>query len=98
MHEVEIDCPGSKVFNAFLSQTSTTATPIGYCSFLQDPPTNPDVVKKALKLVVKSSEKLGLKHTGVKRDQAMYEISYTLRKKNPEDFQNLIFLAQWVNS
>ena len=92
MLEVEIDCPGSKVSNAFLSQTSTTATPIGYCPFLQDPPTNPDVVKKALKLhCMKSSEKLGLKHTWVTQNQAIYEISYTLRKENPEDFPNLFF-------
>ena len=85
-----LDCSGWKVFNAFLSRTSTTATTLGYCPFLQDPPTNPDVVKKALKLCMKSSEKLGLKRTVVTQDQAMYEISYTLCKENPEDFPNLI--------
>ena len=48
------------------------------------------MVKKALKLCMKGSEKLGLKHTVVTQDQAMYEIGYTLRKENPEDFPNLI--------
>ena len=88
--KVEIDCPGWKVFKAFLSRTSTTATTIGYCPFLQDSPTNPVVVKKALKLCMKSSEKLELKHTVVIQDQAIYEISYTLLKENPEDFPNSI--------
>ena len=82
--EVETDCPGWNVFNAFLSRNSTIATTIGYCPFLQDPPTNPDVVKKALKRCMKSSEKIGLKHTVVTQDQAIYEISYTLRKENPK--------------
>ena len=39
---------------------------------------------------MKSIEKLGLEHTVVTQDQAIYEISYTLRKENPEDFPNLI--------
>ena len=66
--EVEIDCPGWKVYNAFLSRTSTTATTIVNCPFLQDPPTNPDVVKKSLKLCMKSSEKLELIHTVVAQE------------------------------
>ena len=51
---------------------------------------NPDVVKEALKICMKSSEKLGLKHTVVTKDQAIYEISYTLRKENADNFTNLI--------
>ena len=88
--EVEVDCPGSKVFNATISQSNTAATAIGYCPFLQNPPTNPDVVKEALKICMKSNEKLGLKHTVVTQDQAIYEISYTLRKENADNFTNLI--------
>ena len=48
------------------------------------------MVKKALKVCMKSSEKLGLKHTVVTQEQAIYETSCTLRKENPEDFPNLI--------
>ena len=48
------------VFNATISQSNTAATAIGYCPFLQNPPTNPDVVKEALKICMKSSENLGL--------------------------------------
>ena len=57
-------------------------------NFLQFPPANPDVLKKTLKLCMKSSEKLGLKHTVVTQDQSIYGISNTLCKENPEDFQN----------
>ena len=39
---------------------------------------------------MKISKKLGLKHIVVTQDKAIYEISYTLRKENPEDFTNLI--------
>ena len=84
--EVEVDCPGWKVYNATISQSNTAATAIGYCPFLQNPPTNPDVVKEALKICMKSSEKLGLKHTVVRQDQAIN----TQRKENTDNFTNLI--------
>ena len=38
--EVDIDCPGWKVFNATISDSSTSTTSIGYCPFLRRPPTN----------------------------------------------------------
>ncbi|MES9905168.1 MAG: hypothetical protein ABW168_21150, partial [Sedimenticola sp.] len=88
--EVEIDCPGWKVFNAYISQGNKASTAIGYCPFLQEAPTNPDVVNEALQLCIKSSAKLGLKHTVVTQDQAIYEISYTMRKESPEKYDNLI--------
>ena len=88
--EVDIDCPGWKVFNATISHSSTSTTSIGYCQFLRLPPTNPDVVNEALHICIKASTKLGLSHTVVTQDEAVYEISYTLRKNNPQEFPGLI--------
>ncbi|MES9880282.1 MAG: hypothetical protein ABW185_05305 [Sedimenticola sp.] len=88
--EVDIDCPSWKVFNAKLSQSHVFTTSIGYCPFLPNAPTNPAVVKEALQLCIKASSKLGMNHTVVTQDEAVYEISYTLRKNKPEDFPNLI--------
>ena len=88
--EVDIDCPGWKVLNATISQSSISTTSIGYCPFLRRPPTNPDVVKEALHICMKASAKLGLSHTVVTQDEAVYEISYTLRKNNPVEFPGLI--------
>ena len=88
--EVYIVCPGWKVFNATISHSSVSTTSIGYCQFLRRPPTNSDVVQEALHICIKASTKLGLSHTVVTQDEAVYEISYTLRKNNPEEFPGLI--------
>lgn len=88
--EVDIDCPGWKVFNAAISQTKSSPTAIGYCPFIQSPPTNPNVVREALQICIKASAKLGLQHTVITQDQAIYEISYTLRKVTPDDYPNLV--------
>ena len=65
-------------------------TSIGYCPFLRQSSTNPDVVRKALHICMKASAKLGLTYTVVTQDEAVYEISYTLRKNNPVEFPGLI--------
>ncbi|MES9884476.1 MAG: hypothetical protein ABW185_26830 [Sedimenticola sp.] len=88
--EVDIDCPSWKVFHAAISQSNVSTTAIGYCPFLPNAPTNPDVVKEALQICIRASEKLGMKHTIVTQDEAVYEISYTLRKNNPSHFPQLI--------
>lgn len=63
--EVNIDCPGWKVFNATISHSSISTTSIGYCLFLRRPPTNPDIVQEAVLICIKASTKLGLSHTVV---------------------------------
>lgn len=88
--DVEIDCPSWKVFHACLSPHEINATSIGYCPFLRASPTDPSVVREALNICIRNSQKLGMKYTVVTQDEAVYEISYTLRKTNPEEYPNLI--------
>ena len=47
-------------------------------------------MNEALHICIKASTKLGLSHTVVTQDEAVYEISYTLRKNNPQEFPGLI--------
>jgi hypothetical protein len=88
--EVEIDCPGWKVFNAAISTNVTPVTSIGYCPFLPQSPTDPNVVREALHICIRSSRKLGMQHTVVTQDEAVYEISYTLRHQNPGEYSDVV--------
>lgn len=88
--EVDIDCPTWKVFYASIEQRGRPITKIGYCPFLNSPPTDPNVVREALYLCMKASRQLGQEYTVVTQDEAVYEISYTLRRQCPEMFSNVI--------
>ena len=88
--EVEVDCPGWKVFHAMLNHKHIPVTAIGYCPFIPNSPTHPAVVAEAVKICMKTSKKLGMTHTVINQDESIYEIIYTLRKNAPDEYENLI--------
>ena len=59
--KVEVDFPSWKVFDATISNNTIPVTSIGYYSFLPKSTTDPTVVREALQICMKSSQKLGLK-------------------------------------
>ena len=80
-HEV---IPGWNEVNTKLSP-KIIATKIGYGPMIPSAPTDPSVVHKGIEYAVKLSAKLGLKHTIVTADQAIYDIAFSLREKAPDD-------------
>ena len=82
-HEV---IPGWNEVNTKLSP-KIIATKIGYGPMIPSAPTDPSVVHKGIEYAVKLSAKLGLKHTIVTADQAIYDIAFSqisLREKAPD--------------
>ena len=66
------------------------ANNIGYLPLIPSSPTNPGVVKKALLQMQCLADKVGMSHTIVNCDLAVYEIAYTLRKEYSQEFSNVI--------
>ena len=79
-----MDCPGWKVFHAMLNHKHIPVTAIGYYPFIPNSPTHQAVVKKAVKICMKTSKNLGMTHTVITYDESIYEITYTLRKNKPD--------------
>ena len=54
--------------------------------------TSCEFVVSAISICQKTAAKLGNKYTVISQDLAVYEISYGLRKSQPEKFSNLVLL------
>lgn len=79
-------------FSAFCASFSKfrLAHEIGYLPLIPSSPTNPGVVKTTMTNLVHVAQAIGMEHTIITADQAIYEIAYTIRKQYPEQFSSVI--------
>ncbi len=89
--ELDKPLPGYSAFCAEIVKPSK-ANEIGYLPLLPSSPTNPGVVKTAMTNLVQLAAAIGMTHTIITADQAVYEIAYALRKQLPEEFSNVILM------
>ena len=89
--ELDVDVPG---FSAFCARVTDTHKPneIGYLPLIPSSPTDPGVVKSAMMSLVKMARTIGMTHTIITCDQAVFEIAYALRKQHSKDFANVILM------
>ena len=90
--EFEEPTPSWKAFNTRIVSFWCSKTTVGYLPLLPYSPTSCEVVASAISICQKTAAKLGNKYTVISQDLAVYEISYGLRKSQPEKFSNLVLL------
>lgn len=73
-----------------VSLTLQNAHEIGYLPLIPSSPTNPSVVKTAMKNLVKLADAVGMEHTIITADQLVYELAYAIKKQHPEEFSSVI--------
>ena len=89
--EIDEIVPGFSTFCAGIG-TLHQSNEIGYLPLILSSPTDPGVVKTAMMNLVRLAETIGMTHTVITCDQAIYEIAYTLREQYPEEFANVVLM------
>lgn len=89
--ELDDSLPG---FSAFCAQVNKAhqANEIGYLPLIPSSPTDPGVVKTSMTNLAKMAETIGMTHTIITCDQAVFEIAFAIRKQYPEEFPNVILM------
>ena len=78
------DCKSIITWNAFHELCMVSKQPqtlIGYGPFFPESPTNPDVVESSVEYCITTTKKLGQQYCIITCDQAIYEITLGLKKK-----------------
>lgn len=93
LHQIQIQCCLLSAFCADLHPHREAST-IGYLPLITASPTDPFVLKEAIKHLVKISHALGDKYTIRTGEQATFELAVTIRDKHREELCNVVLLLR----